>query len=350
MDDHPDLRGATIAVSGIRDLAPASAHVVELAVCELIAAGVQRFVFGGARGTDTVALAVAAAVASDLERLVIVPGLLREQPAETRSVTRHCATEVCEMGLSLRDPYSYQRRNLAMLDEANVLVAFSAGSHGGTANTIRAARHRGIPIIEVAVERGRPNPAPASRKFPFVLRSPDVPVGTLVLAEYVSATRGLRDDVSSMIRALKAGADPSAWQDELDTTARAIVPYLRRDRPILLVPMPRSMPQRSYDLAPLVAAVTKLAPDVEDGTGALIRAVSPTGGFKYLRRQRHTAEEHAASMHFDPTRLHERQAVVLLDNVLTTGGTLAGAVEVVRRAVPMVDVGAIVLTLASSYF
>jgi len=148
--------GLRVTVSGIRDLHPDDVPVVRRIVGEVARERPACIVFGGARGTDTVALLAAAQNAPEIERLVIVPGWIDDQPRDAAAAIRECATEVRQLRLPLAARSSFQIRNLAMLDAADALLAFWDGAKGGTANTIAAARRRGMRTEVVRVRRLRP--------------------------------------------------------------------------------------------------------------------------------------------------------------------------------------------------
>lgn len=155
-----------VAVSGLRDVLEDDHTVIARAIDELLAPGTIRTVrFGGARGSDTVALRAARRhVSVSLE--VIVPGHVDDQPEDARAAIYECADNIIELGLPASEPRSYLRRNDALLDgpygmfrgaigtssRAHQLVAFTDGRRsGGTAYTIRRAETLNIPVRKVMV-------------------------------------------------------------------------------------------------------------------------------------------------------------------------------------------------------
>lgn len=326
-----------IAVTGIRDLYAGDEPVVER---EMIEAAKQAsgFVFGGARGADTVALAALCGWGGS--KLVIVPGRLGQQPGTAQRVAQECASEVRELGLSLRARGSYQTRNLAMLDAATRVLAFWDGASGGTANCLQAARARRMPVEVIPVRRGDaafPLSALGVLEvgFPCQLQTPyDFPV--YALERYQGASRGQGvDPLSALVRQMKAGTADSATVLAL---GQRLASYLAALSGAVLVPMPRRAPEQLSDLAPLVTA-TATAGGLLDGSGVLVRHREPQGGYRYKGRQRFTAAEHAATLQA-ALSTHGRP-IVLLDNVLTTGATIEGAVMALRR-----DLGVPVLVVA----
>ncbi len=144
-------------VTGIRDLSRASERAVDRAIAEALERDLDEMRFGGARGTDTVALRAAFAwrqvrgSAKPLLR-VYVPGRLIEQPAEARAVADRCADAVVGLGLPLQHASSYLDRNEAMLEGADTLLAFTDGRmQGGTAWTLQRAAERGMEVVTVSV-------------------------------------------------------------------------------------------------------------------------------------------------------------------------------------------------------
>jgi hypothetical protein len=146
--------GLKVAVSGSRQPNPEDESEIEKTIRTVVAR--QRssaMIFGGARGTDTVALRAARAGrgrAKTPRLVVIVPGTAKEQPSAARACIAQCADEVIELGLPLRAP-SFLRRNAEMLKRADVLIAFWDGRPGGTSWTLNEARRRGIPSRIIAL-------------------------------------------------------------------------------------------------------------------------------------------------------------------------------------------------------
>jgi hypothetical protein len=143
-----------IAVSGVRDLSPHDLPVIEGIISDIIFEGPEELLFGGARGTDTVALASACATLGGIRppRLtVIVPRRLKDQPLEAQEWARECADEIIEIKSPRLDTEAYRRRNQALIRRADGLVAFWDGHSGGTGMTIDLAGKAGIPveIIEI---------------------------------------------------------------------------------------------------------------------------------------------------------------------------------------------------------
>lgn len=154
-------RAKKIAVTGSRDLGPKGRQRVRRAVgrvVEIERPGVM--LFGGARGVDTEALVAAHRTRRKLGRrsprlVVVVPGRVEDQPRDARDAIRACADEVVELGLPTRFPSSYHRRNQALVEGADALLAFPlARDTRGTYHTVGLARRKRIPVD--VVRRGRP--------------------------------------------------------------------------------------------------------------------------------------------------------------------------------------------------
>lgn len=147
-----------VAVSGIRDVGEAWVPVVEEAARRTADLVVQSFGrremrFGGAIGVDTIALQ-AVGLVEGLSRVVYVPFTVGDQPRAARRAIDLWATTVVELELR-RQKRSYLKRNLAMLDGADRLLAFSDGrTTGGTAFTVDQAKRRGHDVGLVHVARG----------------------------------------------------------------------------------------------------------------------------------------------------------------------------------------------------
>ena len=145
---QPILPSASrIAISGIRDFTADDATLVEKTVAQLLSTSRTELRFGGARGTDTVALVTAGRLAvPNVLLTVIVPSTVSQQPVDAQEVIQKYAHKVVEMKLVLSDKRSYQQRNVALIAEADGLLAFWHGKPGGTANCINAARQIGLPV------------------------------------------------------------------------------------------------------------------------------------------------------------------------------------------------------------
>ena len=136
-----------IAISGIRDLAANATALIEQTIARLLSTPRTELRFGGARGTDTVALAAAGRLAvPDVLLTVIVPGTVSQQPVDAQEAIRKYGQRLVEMKLVLADKRSYQQRNIALLAEADGLLAFWHGRPGGTANCVSAARQIKLPV------------------------------------------------------------------------------------------------------------------------------------------------------------------------------------------------------------
>ena len=147
----------TIAITGIRDLARSHLAVVDLAVAELVGGRPDAVLFGGARGTDTVALAAAWAALQGVRPprlIVIVPARLRDQPPEARAWARRCADEIVELKAPALDRKAYHARNAEMVRRADGLLAFWDGRAGGTQRTIELAEDARIPVETVRLLGG----------------------------------------------------------------------------------------------------------------------------------------------------------------------------------------------------
>jgi hypothetical protein len=97
-------------MSGIRELSEESVPDVELAMADELALNPSEIRFGGARGSDTVALE---AICGSHPRLsVFVPFSLNDQPVEAAEAARRCATHIVELHLP-KSRSSFLRRNNA---------------------------------------------------------------------------------------------------------------------------------------------------------------------------------------------------------------------------------------------
>jgi predicted amidophosphoribosyltransferase len=341
-----------LAITGIRDLDPSDAPIVEMAVSEAIGAGASELIFGGARGSDTVALLAACAAIDERTNLVVVvPGTLQEQPAEAIDAIQACAKEIVELRLPIHRKDSFLKRNVAMLERADGVLAFWDGQPGGTQFTIDAAKKRGLPVQIVPVGRGQERAGSSLGKidrFPIVVDGSCVGINAeiLVVDRYVSLRDG-GNPLTYLVHAIKKG---TAAEPELGRLGKRVARLiLRHFKNIdMVIPIPRRTPNVPNDLGPLVEVI---AADlgVEDGTNAVIRRRLPTGGVVKGRRERFGCEEHAKSMAIKFRELIGSPRVVILENVMFTGGTVCGAARLLKRATSCSVVGVVVLLGAGDF-
>ncbi|HET6496423.1 MAG TPA: hypothetical protein VFH61_13780 [Thermoleophilia bacterium] len=321
---------AVVACSGIREVdRRRGAPLVELTVAEVLPRA-EAMLFGGALGSDTMALRAAHALRRPRgpRLIVVLPSRLRDQPREAQAAVEECADEIVELGLKPGATPSYMRRNDALVERADVLLAFTDGrSSGGTAYTISKAKREGIETIVVAVPSVRPNPRYTPSRAPSSIHT---------MYPYVSTqTDAWQSDLPTRtILRLKAYQDPGR---DLDQLAQAMADYIASHRELSrpgtkLVPVPRRQPGEPSDLMPLLERVSDLTgqPVVEDW---LVRDEVPTrGAFVAGRRLRFPEDEHARTMSVEEQRRPSGPAgVVIVDNVLSTGGTAIGAQQAVMR-------------------
>lgn len=303
-----------VAFTGIRAIEDIMADEVELTVLDEIGSGATELRFGGALGSDT--LALEAACEQDVRRVVYVPFLLRDQPREAREVAADCADEIIELRLRKGQRGAYFQRNRALIDGADRVVGFWDGRRGGTEYTLQTAQRLGTPISVVLVRGKDPKHNPQLRGVEF-----SGPV--YALSEYVSARDG-QHRLSELVRANKTGdADPRKLQD----LALQLSDFIERTPALAqakgLVAMPRRQPGADSDMDVLAKAVARLRGlDVH----CLERLEEPLGGVEEARRLRFPALEHARTLrYYGPVGM----TVIVLDNVVTTGGTMEGALQAV---------------------
>lgn len=323
-------------VSGIRDLAKSSHHVVELATLGA-ASQADELRIGGALGVDTVALE--AACDTNVRKAVYVPFTVAKQPKAARAAIERCADEIVALKLgSPRNKGAYLQRNYIMLAGAQRLVAFTDGREtGGTAATIRKAKELGVETLVVPVSSSKvrlPNPwLDGALSAPLFSHAP-----------YVSGRgKAYRDWRSELVRRLKypsrgySRGDLHALAQELAHDV-ATHPDLEQADAIVLVP--RKEPGTRNDLVPLAEELSAL-------TGKpllpnwLERVNLPRDGTIVAYRERFTPAAHARSMEVvgDP----DLRSVIVLDNVVTTGSTIEGAFRAIERDTDVVPVGLTVL-------
>lgn len=270
---------------------------------------------GGAMGTDTVAIET---VCGDPRIVVYVPWTVREQPSAAREAIARCAQVFVELALP-RNNAAFLRRNDVMLAGANRLLAFSDGrAGGGTAYTIRqAARHRiptdVVPVLALTATNPR-----AKGEWP-------APV--YAFARWMSPRKG--DWRSNAVVRVKQG---TASLGDMELVTNELAEFVGRTPELAaaeaIVVMPRRDPNAESDLAPIGDLLARAIgrPFLR---GWLRRIAEPLGGNVVAKRVRFPADAHAVSMRVVGRR--RPASVIVLDNVLTTGGTMRGALMAITR-------------------
>lgn len=303
-----------VAFTGIRDVDPRMSDVIDMAVLDEVAAGATELRFGGAIGSDTIALEAACDHGSP-RRVVYVPFRVGQQPWAARRAIEHCADEIVELDLP-SGKRAFLVRNDAMIKGVQRVVAFTDGrTTGGTHYTSSRAERAGIPVSIVPVST-----AGTPRRNPQVL---GLEIEVFAFGYY---SRDNGDHLSPLIRRNKIGrAEPH----EIATLVKALARFVGKTPALAsattIAAMPRRMPGQPSDMAPIAEQLAKTL-DLKIGT--LTRIAEPHGGQVKANRLRFPAEEHGETL----TYKGPRERVIILDNVVTSGGSIDGAGIAVRRA------------------
>ena len=145
------------AISGHRMLA-AGDHLIIRRTLRNLDPFPSELLFGGAIGTDTVALEQSAELWPGVKKVVIVPDTLRDQPPTARTAAHRYADQIIELHhpITRADNYNaYRIRNRYLVEHADHLLAFIHNIKSGTGNAITLAvmlkkPHTNIPIKGVA--------------------------------------------------------------------------------------------------------------------------------------------------------------------------------------------------------
>jgi hypothetical protein len=326
-----------VAISGIRAIDPIMEAEVDMAMMDVVSEmdgdGADEIRFGGALGLDTMALEAVrnqpparlirdeggSRLVSTIRKIVITPFTVRDMSLRARNVAVECSNHIVEMRLP-KTKRAYLDRNEALLNGADRLVAFTDGRRtGGTAWTIRRAEALRIPTRIVAV-----------RSLEELVSNPRIEDPSLTAPTYTFDYYQRGKPLTRLIKANKVGnADPAAIEKLAETLARYIrrVPTLREA--VAIVPMPRRSPGVPSDMTHLTDLIAEHCgfsrmPELE-------RIAAPHGGTLIAYRMRHDADQHAATMRYKHRRGRTIGRVIVLDNVITTGGSMQGAYLAIRR-------------------
>ena len=292
------------------------------------------------------------------ELLVIVPGRVDQQPRAAVAAIRRYADRVIEMGLSVTSRDSYYARNNLMVDHADQLVAFWNGTSGGTGHTIKSARRRSIPVEVIDVLAGggvarvnaRRNPLLVDLYYPVPhLASSYRGVRIIALNRYTSA--GVRSNpVSDFARAVRRGRYSYEELDYWAETSWQAMSYREFHGATLIMPIPRRFPYLgSSFMLPLAEEIARKAQ--RDGVPLraeerMVREALPRGGVVAHGRQRFSSEAHAESLRYISAG---DRSVILLDNVITMGGSVGGCALAIQRYAPGTEVSAFSLTVGLAF-
>lgn len=157
-----------LVISGHRDLADGDDLIIRKGMADFISYNEFDYImFGGARGTDTYALATALDLRASAKKvpmlIVVVPDTLAAQPRETWDISRR-ADRIIELGHEITPNdrfWALRHRNEFMIDwvfPLGRLLAFWNGEKSGTANAVYYAKD----YIEVSTRtiKGRTVQAP----------------------------------------------------------------------------------------------------------------------------------------------------------------------------------------------
>lgn len=157
MDPVPKSIPKMVGITGPRDLSREGVAKVRSALKALVGNySVDEIWFGGARGTDSIALQAALEfrVGRRPKLVVVVPNTVDEQPVETRQWTRR-ADSIIELKQEITDEDNFRAfhyRNEFICNHASVLVAFWNGNlKSGTGACIRYAEKTKLNVKKIPV-------------------------------------------------------------------------------------------------------------------------------------------------------------------------------------------------------
>lgn len=150
-------RNITVAFTGHRTYCGEANLDLRQTILRLCEEGFTRFLCGMAWGFDLAAgeaVAEAKKHCSEIELVAVVPydgfeGLFRGDDAEQYGRVMAAADEVVVVSEQGGDA-AFRRRNDYLVDNASIVVAWFDGvPRGGTAYTVRRARHSRLPVVNL---------------------------------------------------------------------------------------------------------------------------------------------------------------------------------------------------------
>ena len=150
-------RNITVAFTGHRTYCGEANLDLRQTILRLCEEGFTRFLCGMAWGFDLAAgeaVAEAKKHCSEIELVAVVPydgfeGLFRGDDAEQYGQVMAAAEEVVVVSEQGGDA-AFRRRNDYLVDNASIVVAWFDGvPRGGTAYTVRRARHSRLPVVNL---------------------------------------------------------------------------------------------------------------------------------------------------------------------------------------------------------
>ena len=150
-------RNITVAFTGHRTYCGEANSDLRQTILKLCEEGFTRFLCGMAWGFDLAAgeaVAEAKKHCSEIELVAVVPydgfeGLFRGDDAEQYGRVMAAADEVVVVSEQGGDA-AFRRRNDYLVDNASIVVAWFDGvPRGGTAYTVRRARHSRLPVVNL---------------------------------------------------------------------------------------------------------------------------------------------------------------------------------------------------------
>lgn len=143
---------SVVSITGSREFDIRESRLIHAAIAEIVSNPFVREIrFGGALGVDTLALREAIRYTRRPRLVVVVPGMIWQQPGYAAGMAR-AADEIVELGLPYSDSNRYRKHNQHLVDAADMLWVFWNGDEcSGPAMTMRMAKKKGIPVNVVRI-------------------------------------------------------------------------------------------------------------------------------------------------------------------------------------------------------
>jgi len=315
-----------LAITGHRDISPDCYDLIYLALWEILTSEeVDELITGGARGVDTISLMFAWNIRKELsiplKLAVIIPFTIYDQPKNIVNILNSLCDEIIELKLP-KSRWAFLRRDDKLVEIADEVIAFYGERAGGTEYTIEHALKKGKlkNVIYLAEQLKEVKVLEGYYYFPQY----DV----YVLEPFERGTT-----LQGKINVLK-----TYKRVNVDDIAERIIALLKNEgvKKGVLMAIPRRTIGKLASVLPVLEKIEEKSNGRYINLGDVLKRVKELKGNHLIKgRLRFSPEMHEVSMELDLTseeiELYKDYPVILIDDVITTGGSMLGAINLVKK-------------------